>query len=1142
MLCSLLPKPKALWRVFLLLLFAFPAFAGTSWTGRVIDADDRPLVHVTVLLRASAGEQEYRVATGDAGEFAFQNLKPQSYRIFLLALGKEWAATELLTVPEQVQLAADLQLSVKDQVVRIVRDADEATPESNTGHRLSGKEVSSLPLNQRDFSKLLLLAAGTMTDTNGAANFTQQFSVNGQRGVALVFATDGTDTSDPEMGGATFANFNVDAIQEVQSASGVMSPEMGRGAGGGFTNVITKSGSNEIHGSAFEFVRNAAFDARNFFDHSNGVDARRLPPFVRNEFGATVGGPIVLPGIYNGREKTFFFGEYQGFRQVLGTTQVFAVPTADERRGIDTTTFPGDTLYVPVSSPIAPLLSRYPLPNNPEGPFGVRTYATSSKVVTNTDQFSIRVDHRLSKTAMLFGRFSLNQVDGPTTNPDQTAIDPSFGVNFFDHQRDASIRFEKSVTPYLNLSLAFGYIRSTPMFPTRNSIDPALAYGDGLYQGFNSADGSILGSYSNLYQEKLDMAWARGAHNLKWGVEVRLNHDATIWGLNPNGVYTFGGGTAYSPVQILSASGQHNIDPGSPLPDALTSLLTATPYSYTVSAASNATPRGDRFDEAAVRREAYNFYLQDAWKISRRWNVVYGLRYEVNSRIKEAKHRTSIAIPVDAQGNQVSFFAPRARQIFLFNPQPVYPMDWGGWGPRVSVDYSVTKRTTLHAGAAITTLLPNLWQDNAVTGGFPLVFQPLITALPGAPVPFHGTVFPLALPEAYTTSGELLFPNGNSEGVAANTPIDVQRFQNDVEALTPGHEPQLVTVNCMWNGFRNGYVGTYTAGVDHDFGGVKLSSTYIGAAGIHLPNLFAPNGYSGADSSYAPFTQFDSGGRAIGGYGPEMLVHSGSHSTYHALQISVTQNSSRWGLAYQASYAFSKSLDDTSTAMGSVPANAGAVVQGLPQDPHNPGAEKGPSTFDVNHAFSLSLIQMLPFDRVSFLKPLGEKVTKGWQLLNVTSVSSGPPFSVYSGIQQTAAGLAGSDRPNLISAPDLSTSRKVREDYFGRGANNSSFFSIPIHVANGTGPNQGVFGTLGRDTFRGPGFHQLDFALIKNTPIGRRGCSEWGILQFRAEFFNLFNIVNFGLPSNTVLGSGFGTVSKTAGSSRQIQFALRLAF
>jgi hypothetical protein len=208
----------------------------------------------------------------------------------------------------------------------------------------------------------------------------------------------------------------------------------------------------------------------------------------------------------------------------------------------------------------------------------------------------------------------------------------------------------------------------------------------------------------------------------------------------------------------------------------------------------------------------------------------------------------------------------------------------------------------------------------------------------------------------------------------------------------------------------------------------------------------------------------------------------------------------------------------------------------------DPAADKGPSTFDVTHVFALSLFQSLPFDRLSFLQPLGTRLTKGWEFLNITTLTTGPPFSVYSGIQQTGVGAAGTDRPDMIAMPVFSTSRAIREDYFGRGAENSSFFFIPTNVPGGTGPNHGRFGTLGRNTFRGPGFRNFDMALIKDTPFGRRGNRELGVLQFRAEFFNIFNIVNFGLPSNTVRGSGFGVISHTAGSSRQIQFSLKLIY
>ena len=1137
---TLRPALKTCFTLLFLLLLSAPAVAANSWKGILRDASAHALGGATVSLQSASGAS-YSAKTSASGEFLFADIPAQRYQVAVALNGKFWKATDPLIIKDGDAIAADLELSVQNQTLAVLPRANAVSQQASGGEVLSSGQVSSLPLNERDFSKLLLLAAGTMTDTNGAANFTQQFTVNGLRGTTAVFAMDGADISDPELGGATFSNFNVDAIQEVQSSSGVMPAEIGHGAAG-FTNVITKSGTNQMHGSAFEFVRNAAFDARNFFDHKSDVDTRRLPPFVRNEFGVTNGGPFVLPGIYDGRGKTFYFGEYQGFRQVLGTTQVFAVPTAAERNGVDTTTFPGDTLTVPVNPAIAPLLARYPLPNDPHGSFGARTYAASSKIVTNTDQFSVRVDQVISDKATLFGRFSFNQVRGPTTNPDQSAIDPTFAVKFFDHQRSAAVRYSQALTPHLSFTAAFGFIRSTPFFPASNHSDVALVYGDGLFQGFNTADGSIFGSYGNVYQIKQDMVYVHGTHSFKWGLEIRLNKDATIFGTNPSGVYSFGGGTAFSPVPITSASGLHNIQPGDPLPDALTGLLTATPYSYSITAAASVTPKGDKFDEAAVRREAYNFYFQDAWKISPRWTLNYGLRYEINSRIKEAKHRTSIAEPIGPDGKSTSFLTPGATQILLYNPQPVYPMDWSGLAPRVSVDYAVTPHTVIHAGGAITTILPNLWQDNFVTGGIPFVFQPLVTALPGTPVPFSNTPVPLALPEPYTIGGQLLFPNGDSSTVAANTQMDLKRFQSDLEALTPGHQVQLLTAGAISRGFRNGYIGTYTLGVDHEFRGAKLSAAYVGTAGIHLASVFSPNGYGGADPAFAPFTQFDASGHAIAGFGPESVMTTGSHSNYNALQTSVSKSTSRIGLSFQASYTFSKSMDDTSAVLGGLPANAGTILQTLPQDPLNPEADKGPSTFDVTQVFSLNLIQDLPLDRVSFLKPVSRYITDGWQFLNITSITTGPPFTVYSGIQQTGAGAGGTDRPDLASLPNFSTSRTIREDYFGRGANNSSFFFLPINLPGGTGPNSGRFGTLGRDTFRGPGFHQFDIALIKNTPFGHRGGGELGILQFRAEFFNVFNIVNFGLPSNTVRGTGFGIISHTAGSSRQIQFSLKLVY
>jgi hypothetical protein len=1128
------------------------ALAAASLSGVLTDNVGKPVGAAIVTLHAAPGGNAYTATTAADGKFMFAEIATGAYEVSVSAADKTWKAASSIAIKESDTLNFALQLPPQGEELRVVAEAPLATAPAATagkasaqasgGEHLSSVEVSSLPLNERDFSKLLLLAAGTMTDTNGAANFTQQFAVNGQRGAATVFAVDGFDTTDPEMGGATFSNFNVEAIQEVQANSGVMPAEIGHGAAS-YTNVISKSGSNQVHGSVFEFVRNAAFDARNYFDHSNLADNfRRIPPFVRNEFGFANGGPVVLPHIYNGRDRTYYFGEYQGFRQVLGTTQVIPVPTADERQGIDTQTFPGDTLTVLVNPAIVPVLQHYPMPNDPTGAYGDRTYAASSKVTTHTDQFSIRVDHRISNKAALTTRFSLNQVTGPLTNPDQTAIDPSFAVQFFDHQRSAGVKYTRTISPRFTSETSLGYIRSTPTFPAVNHTQPGLDFGDGLFQAFNAPSGSIFGSFGNLYQLKQDMSYTRGSHSFRWGTEIRFNRDLTIFGTNPNGAYAFGGGTAYAPYAISSASGTHNIKQGDPLPDSLTGLLTATPYSYNVIVASAETPTGNRYDEAAVRREAYNFYFQDAWKATSRLTVSYGLRYEVNSRIHEAANRTSLPKFVGAQGQDVPYWDHSAQQIFLYNPQPPYDLDWRGWGPRLALDYAATKHTTLHLGGAINTLVPNLWQDNFVTGALPFAAMLYESASPTVAVPFQNSAIVVNLPPIYSTSGQQLFANGRNAGVPANTPLNLQRFQNDLAALTPGNELQLLSIIGFAKNFRNGYIGSYTAGLDHDFGDIKFSAAYVATAGVHLSSVYSPNSYGGADPGFAPFTQFDSTGKPTGGYGPEYVMTSASHSTYHSLQASVSKNSPRAGLGLQGSYTYSKSLDDTSAVLGGLGGNAGVVLQTLPQNPWDPHADKGPSTFDVTHAFNVSVIQLLPLDRVAFLQPLGKPLTKGWQFLNITTLTTGSPFSVYSGIQQTGAGVAGADRPDQVSKPHFSTSRAVRDDYFGLGTNNTSFFNIPINVPGGTGPNQGRFGTLGRDTFRGPGFHDFDVALIKDTPFGHRGKGELGNIEFRAEFFNVFNIVNFGLPSNILRGSGFGIISKTAGSSRQIQFSLKVIY
>lgn len=1063
--------------------------------------------------------------TSADGRFQFPNLAPGDYTLNVVINGVVHSYKETLKLKANSPPAV-VTVSPEGTISLAFRSEEAA---KTGGEKLSSQTVSAIPLNKRDFSQLLLLAAGTMTDANGQTNFTQQFAINGQRGVEAVFAMDGADTSDPEMGGATFSNYNVDAVEEIHSISGWMPAEIGRGAAG-FTNITTRSGSSGFHGSIFEFLRNSALDARNYFDHPSIAEPGRIPPFRRNEFGFTNGGPIILPHIYDGRGKTFYFGEYQGFRQVLGTTQVLPVPTSEQRLGLDTTAYPGDTLFITPPSDIANILARYPLPNNPTGPYGVNTYAASSKVVTNANQFSVRIDQVLSQKSHLTARFNFNNLFGPTTNPDQTAIDTAFGVVYVDHQRNGVLTYNHAVTPRFSFESSISFTRTTPQFPTPDHVDPAVKFNDGLFEAFNSAGGSVMSAYGNLFLARQNFTLAIGRHLIKAGGEFRANRDTTYFGISPNGEYDYGGGTAYSPVNITSQSGTHNIRAGDPLPDTLSSLLTGSAFVYTTAVAPPYVSGGNHIGPAAISRYGGAIYAQDTFKISPKFVLDYGIRYELYTPITERAHRTS------------GFLMNGSQQEYLDNPYPGYKFDWGGIAPRVQLDWVVKNNLHLHAGGGITTIPPNIWQDNFLTGATPFVIYPHITAAVGAPIQYGFQITSAQLPTMYTPSGQNVFASGNTKAVPSNTVLDIQRYQRDLAALSPGTQFTPLNLTGIERSFGNAYLQTWTVGLEDQIGKLTADIAYVGTASVHLPRITFPNAYSGATQEFAQYTQFDNTGNAVGGFGTEQLITATAHSTYNSLQASLTGTPFVGGPGIQISYTYAKSLDDTSgvSANGNT---TGAVSSPYPQNPFNTHAEKGPSSFDVANGFTMSLAQDLQLEKIEFLQPVNRKVTAGWELLSISTISSGLPFTIYSGVQQTGAGSNGVDRPNQIGKPHLSTARKIREDYFGEGANNASFFSIPINVPGGTGPNQGVFGSLGRDTFRGPAFYDFDFSLIKDTPVGRRsGGSELFDVQFRSEFFNIFNIVDMGLPANTIKGSGFGLISKTAGTSRQIQFSVKILF
>ncbi len=1076
--------------------------ATAIWHGYLRNSANAPVAGAKVRL---TGASTVEAITAADGAFTLSALPTGKYKLTVQAEGRKvaYAQTIDLTPAAPVEL---ITLSNRGEI----EVAEQQQTGATGGVALSSQAVSELPLNKRDFSSLLLLAAGTMTDTNGATNFTAQFAINGQRGVEATFAMDGADTSDPEMGGATFSNFNVDAVEGIDSSSGWMPAEIGRGAAG-FTNIHTRSGASGFHGSFFEFVRNSSLDARNYFDHPTPAYPGRIPPFRRNEFGFTNGGPINLPYLYDGHKRSFYFIEYQGFRQILGTTQVMPVPTAIQRPSgssnivYDTVNNPDgttDTLEIPVNASIAAILARYPLPNLPTGSFGANTYATASKVTTNADQFSLRFDHKLSEKNQFFARFTMDNLSGPTTNPDQSAIDPAFAVEYQDSQRNVVGTLTTTFTPKLILNSSLSITRSTPGFPTPDHSDPAVKFEDGLFEAFNSAGGSVMQAYGNLFQEQETINYTTASHTIKAGFEVRQNVDTTYFGISPNGEYDFGGGTAYATAAIASSSGTHNVNVGDPLPDTLSGFLSGSPFAYIVAVAPPGISDGSHIGPAAINRSDYNIFVEDTWKMRSDLTLDYGLRWEYYSPISERANRTG------------SFRTLNGRLDYVVNAQPGYSTTWNGWGPRVQLSWAPSKNFTTHAGGAVTVIPPNIWQDNTLTGAAPFVVYPRRQSSSTVPLAYGFQISPSMLPTAYDLNGNNILANG-TKNIAPNTPMDVDRYENDLANVTASGAVSALNLSGMDKKFGNGTLYTWTLGIERKISNLTADLGYVGTSAEKLPRIGFPNAYPGATPAFAPYTEFNSAGDVTGGFGVMNLMTSDVHSNYNALQASLFGTVPHGGPGIQASYTFSKSIDTPSLVLSGT-GSPGATPSGASQNPFDLRAEKGPSAFDATHNFGLSVAQNLHMESASFLRVLPRSFTYGWELLSISSISSGVPFTVYSGIQQTGAGANGVDRPDQIAVPELSTARANRQDYFGMGAaNGSTYFNIPIHIPGGTGPNQGRFGTLGRDTFRGPAYYDYDFAMIKDTPFGRRSSGAERIaLQFRGEFFNLFNIVNMGLPAN----------------------------
>ena len=1056
--------------------------------------------------------------TGGSGTYVIPALPVGTYTVTAGASGfKSGNSQVALDVNQEREV--DFTLSLAESTIKVEVSAAApllTTTNPTLGGLVTGQQVATLPLNGRDITNLIFLQPGVNYEVNSMWYGMGYYSSNGNRGQTGSSYLDGIDSTDAEGGGVLLANFNLDAVEEFKVLSNSYSAEFGRGAGS-LVQLVSKSGSNEFHGSLFEFLRNSALDSRSFFSKS-------VPPFKRNEFGGTLGGPVSIPGLYEGKDRTFFFVQYAGFRQRYGSTILMPVPTAQERKGIVDIVGTGgqsDQLLVPLNPVAQEVLNRYPLPNMPTGAYGPRTFNFQYSVPENHDQWSSRIDHHFSNKDSIFGRFTYSNNVLPVINPSAAIIDPLFSNRTANDQRNFGLNETHIISPTSLNTLRLG-LQSTYWLKGGSTDTPQTRFGGGSYATWGS-DTANTRTLADTYLINEGINWKKGRHSISTGLEFRIlrtrESGASVGGLN--GSFTFNQGTPL-PVAIPSASGSNDLAAEAASPSSIISFMVGSPAYYVRSLSfPGFGPPGGGFGNFGMRRKDINAWFQDDLKLTRNLTLNLGLRYEYDGVPRESNDRLAGIV------DDPNFEGGKPFRQLVLNPQPMFFPDYGGWGPRFGFAYKLGSKTVLRGGYGIfTNLIPNVFGDQQ---GYGFPFAAYGTSLNPAysitPLPVTGT------PVITDLQGNPLPPGGDTKRVPPNTPVDLL----PVQAFFGG--PLSVNFNSMR--LRNGYTMDGNLALQRELpGDVVLQVAYVSNNAAKLYGSEWPNAYTGAEPQFTPYTS------ATPGLGQFQLMDNHAHSTYNALQVEGRKVSSRHGTQFQVSYTWSKAIDNATTVFNAPGANSAAVQN----DPTCWACEKSVSGFDFPHTLTLNFTYTPPLDKWNALSFLPRRAKAGWQIASIVRAQSGFPFTVTSpfGTKEfgtdTYYGWGGYTRPDLVQRPGLRSggdpvNQFFSDDAIADGINlGGKYFAVPLDLVNGV-ELQDHPGNLGRNTFRSQSFSNFDFSLLKDTRVKERV-----LIQFRCEFFNLFNQHAFSMPGQSLGSSGYGISSSTVLPERQIQFGLRLVF
>ena len=1054
--------------------------------GIVLDPTGSVIPNAAVTAVETGTQLKYATKSNSAGEYLLAQLPVGHYSLTVnvegfkqivqpnveVHAGEHLRQTFTLELGEQSET---LTVSVQPGLLQVESAAIQDT--------IQQQQVIDLPLKGRDFIDLVGLAPGVTIPPAGTRGSALQqtgtsYGILGQRSGHNLYLVDGVSVTDEAFNNLVLSP-SVDDIQEVNVNQTSYDAEFG-GKSGGVINVITKAGSNNIHGSVFEFVRNDIFDAKNFFVSP----ASSKPPFRQNQFGASLGGPIQ-------KDKSFFFADYEGMRIRQSQTQLFHVPTALERTGNFTgsgitvnnpstgTPFANDT--IPSVDPVAAaMLAKIPIPT--PGLTGSNNLSVTALSTTDVNQYNARIDHTFSANDSIFVRASVFDANGFLpfgSSALNEALFPAFGYDLRTHTDNLSATWSHSFNPSWLNELRFGWMwvgggESSPnagnnfagqtglQGVSSNPLD--TGYPDVTITGFSSLGETTqyVTRKDNDYELYDNVIWHRGTHTVKFGgYFFDLDFDP-VNAQNARGTFAFTGNNA------------------------LANFLLGVPTQATVGLQG----RGDMLG----RTDWAQFYLEDGWQITSNLKLDIGVRYEYNQNVTDANNNMAIVnnlvpggefvIASNAQG-QIS---PAASALLADIPIPYVTSAQANW------NNSLLQRRPLRLAPRIglAWALPD--HKTVIRSGFGIYTnQAAYSIIQNAALnlPFY---FAKTVTNSASCAGSATCHTENILAAPANGSVSANNINHNYK----------IEYNNVWNlsveralssttAFQAQYIGSYTVHADNE--------TY--------QNFFPDNGLNPATGLHVrPIPQM-SGFPSITWDGWEK---------YHALALTFTQRVWR-GLTLNSTYTWSKALDDASNPG---PDNAGP---NFPQDPANLAVEKGLSDFDHRHRFVTNFLYQIPFLKNSegwIHSAFGE-----WQVGGIWTLQSGAPFTVNlsSDVANNGEPLsAPSQRPNLTCNPN--SGPKTTAEWF-----NTSCFSMPAPF---------TYGNAGRDIVTGPGLDNFDATLQKEFPVHENIKLQFRLDIF--DFLNHPNFnAPVGAGRMFSASSSFGSIT-SAQDPRDMQFSLRVVF